>query len=389
MILALEIRLTGTRQGNTVCSSDTVTSNYLGGTMTGTSSVLHGETSVLWGALGRLEGIVQSGDDEARWALLDRLGSVVAEATGVGGADISELVSYAEYGEPSLESIGYQNPYGFTGQLQDGGTGRVSFGSRDYDPATAAWFAPDEWPGLLAAPQSLNRYAYVLGNPVTYADLGGFRPYEPGYSVTKNGSGWQYQKQAPPPPGKKPANSGLRGIESNIPEFSKNPSSLSHRFESERHATATRQAVAGSCGPTGLICIDARQVERDLQNAKRWASSSEGRDWSRWLGTISVVTLGGAALIKHPYVSVPLLAISAGTGLASTAIDCLSDWKSVSCALGGIGVIAGGAGSSVTRIPVTASKWAQTGGIFFQSLSIHSGVVTTIVSWGEWWESEV
>ncbi len=74
---------------------------------------------MLWGALGRLEGIVQSGDDEARWALLDRLGSVVAEATGAEGADISELVSYAEYGEPSFESVGYQNPYGFTGHLQD------------------------------------------------------------------------------------------------------------------------------------------------------------------------------------------------------------------------------------------------------------------------------
>ncbi len=159
--------------------------------MTGTSSGLHGDTSMLWGALGKLEGIVKTGDDEARWALLDRLGSVVAEATGAQGADISELVSYAEYGEPSFESVGYQNPYGFTGQPQDGGTGRVSFGSRDYDSVTAAWFAPDEWPGLLTAPLSLNRYAYVLGNPVTYADTGGYRPYEPGYSVTKNGSGWQ------------------------------------------------------------------------------------------------------------------------------------------------------------------------------------------------------
>ncbi|TXI52617.1 MAG: hypothetical protein E6Q57_04735, partial [Mycobacterium sp.] len=116
-----------TRQVETAHSSDMVTSNYLGGTMTGTTSALHGDTIVLWSALGKLEGIVQWGDDEARWALLDRLGSVVAEATGVGGADISELVSYAEYGEPSFESVGYQNPYGFTGQLQDGGTGRVSF----------------------------------------------------------------------------------------------------------------------------------------------------------------------------------------------------------------------------------------------------------------------
>ena len=102
MILALEIMRAGTRQSDTVCSNDTVTSSYLGGTMTGTSSAPHGDMSVLWGALGRLEGIVQSGDDEARWALLDRLGSVVAEATGVGGADMSrgrrKLTSYNQKG---------------------------------------------------------------------------------------------------------------------------------------------------------------------------------------------------------------------------------------------------------------------------------------------------
>ncbi len=188
----------------------------------------------------------------ARWALLDRLGSVVAEATGAEGADISELVSYAEYGEPSFESVGYQNPYGFTGQPQDGGTGRVSFGSRDYDPVAAVWFAPDEWPGLRAAPQSLNRYAYVLGNPVTYADLGGYRPYEPGYSVTKNGSGWQYQKQAPKTvlnpsallnhygTGKK---SGWNS--SNVAAGGVVTPEGQMLFMSARHATAVRVCVAG------------------------------------------------------------------------------------------------------------------------------------------------
>lgn len=71
---------------------------YLGGTVTGTTSAMHGEASVLWRALDQLGGITVNGDGEARRALLDRLGLVVAKATGVGGADIGELVSYAEYG---------------------------------------------------------------------------------------------------------------------------------------------------------------------------------------------------------------------------------------------------------------------------------------------------
>ena len=279
------------RQVDTAYSSDTVTSNYLGGTVTGTSSSLHGETSVLWGALGRLEGIAVDGDDSMRWALLDRLGSVVAEATGVSGADISELVSYAEYGQPSFESVGYQNPYGFTGQLQDGGTGRVSFGSRDYDPGTAAWFAPDEWPGLLTVPQSLNLYAYVLGNPVTYADTGGFRPYEPGYSVTKNGSGWQYQKQAPKTVlnpsawanhyGRQVASGWNAG---NTRWYAVVGPSGQTQFMSARHATATRQCTASTVQQM-LLCQQIKtaatilneRVEYYKDRLKLMGSSSSSR----------------------------------------------------------------------------------------------------------------
>ena len=393
-----------TRQVETAHSSDMVTSNFLGGTMTGTTSALHGETSVLWGALGRLEGIVQSGDDEARWALLDRLGSVVAEATGVGGADISELVSYAEYGEPSFESIGYQNPYGFTGQLQDGGTGRVSFGSRDYDPGTAAWFAPDEWPGLLVVPQSLNRYAYVLGNPVTYADAGGFRPYEPGYSVTKNGSGWQYRKQAPKTVlnhsawanhyGRQVASGWNSG---NTRSYAVVGPSGQTQFMSARHATASRQVTGESCsnGSTNIYVLRAcaakatPQVDpREFEKLREWADSQDGKLTSAILGSISLVT-GIVALNLAPS-GLPALilgGISVGTGAASTAIDCIADWQSPSCMIGvSSGLVLTPFGSSIVKIPLTASRWAQTGGVMFTVFGINADVLTTIVGWGQWWE---
>ncbi|MCA0379074.1 MAG: DUF6531 domain-containing protein [Actinobacteria bacterium] len=395
-----------TRQVDTAYSSDRVTNTYLGGTVTGATSVLHGDTSMLWGALGRLEGITSDSDDTVRWALLDRLGSVVAEATGAEGANISELVSYAEYGEPLFESVGYQNPYGFTGQLQDGGTGRVSFASRDYDPGTAAWFAPDEWPGLLVAPQSLNRYAYVLGNPATYADAGGFRPYEPGYSVSKNGSGWQFQKEAPKAVLNHSAWANHYGRQvvsgwnaGNTRSYAVVGPSGQTQFMSARHATATRKVtgeshdsggrsryeVQGSVGkhlPEGLM-------QNEFKNLQKWAQSKDGKFTSAVLGTLSLGTgLAALSLPETGPFAVLLGVVSIASGIGSTAIDCIANWLSAACALGVTsGAVLTPFGSSIVKIPLTASRWARSWGIVFTVFGIHTDTVTTIAGWGDWWEA--
>ncbi|MDI6024608.1 DUF6531 domain-containing protein, partial [Leucobacter sp. UT-8R-CII-1-4] len=147
------------REAETKYSNEAVTSSFFGGAQLGSVSTLHGASSNVWGVFGQLAGIDSEVTGEARWALLDRLGSVVAEAGGVADvvdADIRELASYAEFGLPSYETDGFTSPYGYTGELQDAGTGVVAFGSRSYDAASGSWMAPDAWPGLLVQPQSLN-----------------------------------------------------------------------------------------------------------------------------------------------------------------------------------------------------------------------------------------
>ncbi|TXI96476.1 MAG: RHS repeat-associated core domain-containing protein [Aquabacterium sp.] len=366
---------------------------------------MHGDTSVLWGALGKLEGIVKSGDDEARWALLDRLGSVVAEATGAEGTDISELVSYAEHGEPSFESVGYQNPYGFTGQPQDGGTGRVSFGSRDYDPQTASWFAPDEWPGLLVAPQSLNRYAYVLGNPVTFADLGGFRPYEPGYSVTKNGSGWQYQKQAPKTVlnhsalanhyGRQVASGWNAG---NTRSYAMVGPSGQTQFMSARHATATRQVTGESCskGSTNRYVIQGCTGSSVSSNTfvdagkefQEWARSDAGSATSSWLAFAAIALPVAGVTARHPYAIGAGLILGYVAGLASTVIDCTAAIASPKCVIGAIGAGTGPFGGILTRLP----KHATLVGVVTKNTLSIVGYQTTALNWlitfGEWYEGD-
>lgn len=171
-----------TQQVSTRYGTDSVSQTFFGGKQTDRVSSQHGTSLSLWDAAGNVAGITTDTDDEARWALLDGLTSVVAEATGPAGADISQLASYSEYGVPSFESTGYAQPRGYTGQIQDGATGITSFATRAYDPNSGTWLAPDAWPGLLVAPATLNGYAYVLGNPTTFMDENGYWPKLPNFA---------------------------------------------------------------------------------------------------------------------------------------------------------------------------------------------------------------
>jgi RHS repeat-associated protein len=83
--------------------------------------------------------------------------------------------SYAPFGE-SYNETGTADR-AFTGQNQDTSTdatsGLYDFLFREYRPAYGRWVSPD--PAGLAAvnfnnPQSLNRYAYVMNNPMSNLD---------------------------------------------------------------------------------------------------------------------------------------------------------------------------------------------------------------------------
>jgi RHS repeat-associated protein len=85
--------------------------------------------------------------------------------------------AYAPFGETYNEA-GTSPDRSFTGQDQDvatgtGGAGVYDFLFRKYDPSAGRWLSPDPygWNAVdPTAPQSLNRYAYVMNNPMTYRD---------------------------------------------------------------------------------------------------------------------------------------------------------------------------------------------------------------------------
>ncbi len=68
----------------------------------------------------------------------------------------------------------------FTGQRLDD-TGLYYYGARYYDPTIGRFISADPIVKSLTNPQSLNRYTYVLNNPLKYTDPSGLDPIGVGY----------------------------------------------------------------------------------------------------------------------------------------------------------------------------------------------------------------
>lgn len=97
----------------------------------------------------------------------DHLGST-AMISDKNGNKI-EYAYYQPYGETTSDSA---NPFThkFTGQEQDSETGLYNYNARFYYPYIGRFVSPDTIVPNPVNPQSLNRYAYVLNNPLRYTD---------------------------------------------------------------------------------------------------------------------------------------------------------------------------------------------------------------------------
>ena len=92
--------------------------------------------------------------------------------------DPVELNDYYPYGDARIEDrVGsYENDYTFTGQEHDEETGQYYYGARYYNSGLGRFTSQDPWFGDIENPQSLNKYSYVLNNPLRYVDPTGMIP---------------------------------------------------------------------------------------------------------------------------------------------------------------------------------------------------------------------
>ena len=79
---------------------------------------------------------------------------------------------YTPYGE-TRGSETVDVPYQFTGQRNEASIGLYHYGARWYDPALGRFIQADTIVPQPEDPQSLNRYSYVLNNPLKHTDPSG------------------------------------------------------------------------------------------------------------------------------------------------------------------------------------------------------------------------
>ncbi len=105
----------------------------------------------------------------------DHLGSTNAISREDG--TIIDSGEYMPYGlDRSTNALLQTSAYKFTDQEQDDGTGLYNYDARLYDPVIGQFIMADTIVPDLFNPQSLNRYAYCLNNPVKYKDPNGHVP---------------------------------------------------------------------------------------------------------------------------------------------------------------------------------------------------------------------
>jgi RHS repeat-associated protein len=82
---------------------------------------------------------------------------------------------YYPYGAEWWSSGTLPTDYRFTGQREQASVGLYHMGARWYDPRLGRWISADTIAPNPDSPQSLNRFSYVLGNPLKFTDPSGHK----------------------------------------------------------------------------------------------------------------------------------------------------------------------------------------------------------------------
>jgi RHS repeat-associated protein len=91
------------------------------------------------------------------------------------GGTVTESYGYSPYGLTSASNSFSTNPFRFGGALgvMDEGNGLHFMRARYYNANLGRFLSMDQFPGGLDNPQSLDRFAYALGNPISNVDPSG------------------------------------------------------------------------------------------------------------------------------------------------------------------------------------------------------------------------
>ena len=122
-----------------------------------------------------------TGAAQTRYFHRDNLGSITAVTNETGG--LVERLAYDAWGkrrqingqpDSTNSVVGQNTALGYTGHEHLDEVGLIHMNGRIYDPATARFLSPDPVIQNPLDMQNLNRYSYVLNNPLKYTDPSGW-----------------------------------------------------------------------------------------------------------------------------------------------------------------------------------------------------------------------
>ena len=101
----------------------------------------------------------------------------------------AEALSFDEFGVFTTNTPNSTNPFGYTGYQQDQVSELYFAQARYYSPGAARFISADLLKGSAVNPQSQNRYAHCLANPLVYVDRDGLSPTFPNMQTSVHGGG--------------------------------------------------------------------------------------------------------------------------------------------------------------------------------------------------------
>ena len=113
----------------------------------------------------------ENGESRFRFCLSDGHGDV-RQLTDETGA-VTDSYRYNSYGELEEAEGNTENPYLYTGEYYDEGTGLYYLRARYMNPETGTFTSMDTYRGNSYDPASLHRYTYAQNNPQMYNDPSG------------------------------------------------------------------------------------------------------------------------------------------------------------------------------------------------------------------------
>jgi len=269
-----------------------------------------------------------------------------------------------------------------TGQRLDDSTDLLYYGARYYDPALRRWVQADTIVPNPQNPQALNRYSYVLNNPLRYTDPTGH---------------WTFETEPDEDPLFVPPYQGRPGQRRQYPTHQPTTAEVIAVATSPFWGGAVTLggvALAEAAGPIVLTkgflargtVGGGAGIAGDVWSYWLTHGTLEGYDWERALGVFVPNFLGGGALGEmYPYLANPYQRVLAASATNTTVAsaqrmlvgDPLSAGKLAFDAA--IGTVSGLGGEVFSNVLNKRTKWS---GTLVESLSAfvtHSNIFSSLV----------